>query len=338
MTESTAPEEPLRSSISEYYRAVKVTLSSIVTQDPQMKRVLEQASLAARNDVTILLLGENGTGKNLLAQGIHNASPRAGKTFVSVNCSAITESLLESELFGHEKGAFTGAERTRRGRFELADGGTLFLDEIGDLSSAAQAKILTAVEYKEFQRVGGEKTIRSNVRIIAATNRDLEVMVQENAFREDLYYRLNEVKLAIPPLRERKGDIPLIIEKCLAEQRQKHQTAVEGVSEEVMKCFMSHDWPGNVRELTAALKRGISMAKGKEIRFEDLALRIQYIDTDLGSVENKDELLLNTVERRHIAWVLSLTKRKKNETCKLLGITRPTLDRKIKFYNLEVES
>lgn len=338
MSEESRPKEPLRSTISEFYRAVQVTLESIVTQDPRMKKVIEQASLAARSDVTILILGENGTGKNLLAQGIHNASPRQNKQFVSVNCSAITESLLESELFGHEKGAFTGAERTRKGRFELADGGTLFLDEIGDLSPTAQAKILTAVEYKEFQRVGGEKTLRSNVRIIAATNKDLYALVQEGSFREDLYYRLNEVKLEVPPLRQRKGDIPLIILKCVEEQRQKHQTQVERVSDAALKCFMAHDWPGNVRELTAAIKRGLSMAKGKEIQFEDISFRVQYINHDIESIENQDELRLETVERRHIAWVLGLTKGKKNETCKLLGITRPTLDRKMKEYNLEVDS
>jgi two-component system response regulator HydG len=323
--------------MSEYYRAVKITLDSIVTQDPVMKGLLEKAKLAARTDVTILLLGENGTGKNLISQGIHNASPRASKPFIAVNCSAITETLIESELFGHEKGAFTGAEKTRRGRFELADGGTLFLDEIGDLTLTAQAKILTAVEYKEFQRVGGEKTLRSNVRIIAATNKDIEAMIQEGTFREDLYYRLNEVKFEVPPLRHRKNDIPLIIEKCLKDQFQKNHTQVQGVSEAAMQCFMAHDWPGNVRELTAAVKRGISMSKSTEIRFEDLLFRVQYINTDLESIENKDELLLDTVERRHIAWVLNLTKGKKNETSKLLGITRPTLDRKIKFYNLESE-
>jgi transcriptional regulator with PAS, ATPase and Fis domain len=230
--------------MSEYYRAVKITLDSIVTQDPVMKGLLEKAKLAARTDVTILLLGENGTGKNLISQGIHNASPRASKPFIAVNCSAITETLIESELFGHEKGAFTGAEKTRRGRFELADGGTLFLDEIGDLTLTAQAKILTAVEYKEFQRVGGEKTLRSNVRIIAATNKDIEAMIQEGTFREDLYYRLNEVKFEVPPLRHRKNDIPLIIEKCLKDQFQKNHTQVQGVSEAAMQCFMAHDWPG----------------------------------------------------------------------------------------------
>ncbi|MHC5038394.1 MAG: sigma-54 interaction domain-containing protein [Planctomycetota bacterium] len=322
-------------SISETYRAIGFTFTHILTVDPAMKTCLAKARQAAASDVTVLLLGENGTGKNLIAQAIHNASPRSPGSFVSVNCSAFPETLLESELFGHERGAFTGAERTRKGRFELADGGTLFLDEIAEMSNAAQAKILRTVEYREFERVGGEETLQTNVRIVASTNRDILNLVKKGTFRTDLYYRLNEVTIEIPPLRDRKGDIPLLVEHFIRECNRKYRKSVKEVSPSAGDHLLEHDWPGNVRELRAAIKRGVACTQGEEITLEDLAFRVQLFPTDLGS-SAEEEWSLETMERRHIQRVLEVTQGNKKEACRLLGITRPTLDRKIKRYHLPV--
>jgi transcriptional regulator with PAS, ATPase and Fis domain len=300
-------------SISETYRAIGFTFSHILSSHPIMMACLSQARAAASSDVTIFLLGENGTGKNLIAQAIHNASLRRVGSFVAVNCSAFPETLLESELFGHERGAFTGAERTRKGRFELADGGTLFLDEIGEMSMAAQAKILRTVEYKEFERVGGE----------------------EGAFRADLYYRLNEVAVEVPPLRERKGDIPLLVEHFVKECNRKFGKNVHRLSPSAMERLQEHDWPGNVRELRAAVKRGVAVTENEEVSLEDLAFKVQLLSTDPSTL-GAEEWSLATQESRHIQRVLDITGGSKKEAVRLLGITRPTLDRKIKQYGLRV--
>jgi transcriptional regulator with PAS, ATPase and Fis domain len=321
--------------ISETYRAIGFTFSQILAKDPSMLDCLEKARQAAGSDVTILLLGENGTGKNLIAQAIHNASPRSAGPFVSVNCSAFAETLLESELFGHERGAFTGADRTRKGRFELADGGTLFLDEITEMSPAAQAKILRAVEYREFERVGGEKTLQTNVRIVASTNRDIQASVDSGSFRTDLYYRLNEVAIEVPPLRRRKGDIQLLVENFIKECDRKYKKKVKRVSPAALGHLMEHDWPGNVRELRAAIKRGVACSRGTEITLEDLAFKVHLIPLDPAAVD-EEELSLATVERRHIQRVLEMTEGRKKEACRLLGITRPTLDRKIREYGVDL--
>ncbi|MHC4598440.1 MAG: sigma-54 interaction domain-containing protein [Planctomycetota bacterium] len=322
-------------SISETYRAIGFTFSHILGRDPIMAACLAKARSAAASDVTLLLLGENGTGKNLIAQAIHNASPRAVGPFVAVNCSAFPETLLESELFGHERGAFTGAERTRKGRFELADGGTLFLDEIAEMSLAAQAKILRTVEYHEFERVGGESTLQTNVRILASTNRDILDLVEKGGFRADLYYRLNEVSIEIPPLRERKGDIPLLVDHFVKECNRKYEKKIEGLSPAAMDQVAAHDWPGNVRELRAAIKRGVTCASGDRVLPEDLAFRIRALRGDPASLRVED-WSLETMEKAHIQRVLEVTVGNKKESCRLLGITRPTLDRKIKQYGLRV--
>ncbi|MFH0945564.1 MAG: sigma 54-interacting transcriptional regulator, partial [Planctomycetota bacterium] len=214
-----------------------MTFESLVAEDEGTRKVVAQARRAARSDASILIVGESGTGKNLIAQAIHNASPRAGKPFVSANCAAFAESLLESELFGHERGSFTGAERTKKGVFELADGATLFLDEIGELSKNAQAKILRAVEYKEFERVGGEETLKSDIRILFATNRNLEEAVRNEEFREDLFYRVNEIRIEIPPLRSRKKDIPKLAERYLEECKATFGYKIEGLTDEAMQAL-----------------------------------------------------------------------------------------------------
>jgi transcriptional regulator with PAS, ATPase and Fis domain len=330
-----SPHDGYDPSISETYRAVRVTFSTIAAGNPRMKECLHKARQAASSDVTVLLLGENGTGKNLIAQAVHNASPRLKGPFISVNCSSFTETLLESELFGHERGSFTGADRTRKGRFELADGGTLFLDEIAEMSPQAQAKILRAVEYKQFERVGGEETLRTDVRIIASTNRDLDEQVRKGAFRQDLFYRLNEVAIRIPPLRERKDEIPVFVDHFISEACRKLRIPAKKLSGEALDFLRKHDWPGNVRELRSVLKRGVAFSAGEEISFEDLGLEVSLLPTDLDSLE-EGELSLESMERRHIQRVLRLTGGQKKKACEILGITRPTLDNKIQKYRIRL--
>lgn len=310
--------------------------SEIITRNPAMKACINTASVAARAPhVTILILGENGVGKDMLAEAIHNASPRKDGPFVAVNCSALSETLLESELFGHEKGAFTSADRRRKGKFELADKGTLFLDEIGDMSPAAQAKILRAVEHHIFERIGGEEAVHTNARIIAATNQNLAEFVAHGRFREDLYYRLNEVSIEVPPLRERKEDIPIFIDIFIEEFNREFDKKVKTVSDVAMKYLMQHDWPGNVRELRSVIKRGMLVTKQDSIWLEDLSFQVEL------PVENMEDLgvrdfSLKTAERNHIQKVLQLTKGIKKQACQLLRISRSTLDKKIEEYKLSV--
>ncbi len=322
-------------SISETYRAIGVTFSTIVCKNSLMAECVRKAKQAAASDVTVLLLGENGTGKNLIAQAIHNASPRVKGPFIAVNCSAFNETLLESELFGHERGSFTGAEKTRKGRFELAHRGTLFLDEISEMSPQAQAKILRAVEYKQFERVGGEATLDTDVRIIASTNRDLEDLVKRNEFRQDLFYRLNEVAVRIPPLRERRDEIPQFISYFIEESCRKLRIPRKSISKEALDFLLKHDWPGNVRELRGVIKRGVAFAIGDEIVFSDLGLDVNLMPSDLDLVE-QGELSLDSMEKLHIQRVLRLTAGNKRKACEILGITRPTLDNKISKYGIKV--
>lgn len=313
-----------------------IKFGQVVTRNARMKTCIHTAEVAARaSDVTILILGENGAGKDMLAAAIHQVSPRHEGPYIAINCSALSETLLESELFGHEKGAFTSADRRRKGKFELADKGTLFLDEIGDMSPAAQAKILRAVEHHMFERIGGEAPVHTNARIIAATNKNLAELVAQGKFREDLYYRLNEVCVAVPPLRERKEDIPLFIDLFIEEFNREFDKKVKAVSDVAMKYLMKHDWPGNVRELRSVIKRGMLVTKQDSIWLEDLSFHVEL------KVENVEELgsrdfSLKTAEKNHIQQVLKLTRGIKKQACKLLQISRSTLDKKIEEYKLQV--
>lgn len=330
------PSDELNPSITQIYRDRSITFGSLLAEDEAMVRVIKEAERAARSDASVLIVGETGTGKNLLAQALHNASPRRDKPFVSANCAAFAESLLESELFGHEKGAFTGAEKTRRGVFEQADGGTLFLDEVGELSKNAQAKILRAVEYKEFERLGGEKTHQTDLRILFATNRDLAKAVREDEFREDLYYRIHEFQIEIPPLRRRPKDILLLAKRFLDEGRAAFSYEVSGFSAEAQRAMTAFDWPGNVRRLRAVIRRAAAIADGPEI---------EVVDLDLTGATAKpaavaevspalEDWALATVERRHIERVLAHTDGNKSETARILGIARTTLDRKLAGYDI----
>jgi two-component system NtrC family response regulator/two-component system response regulator HydG len=238
----------------------KYRFDNLVGESPEMLSVFKAIRQVAPSSASVLLLGESGTGKELFAQALHQNSPRRNKPFVRVACAALPETLLESELFGHERGSFTGAISTRAGRFEAADGGTLFLDEIGDISPTVQVKLLRFLEEREFERVGGNKTYKVDVRIVAATHRDLKKKLEDGSFREDLYYRLNVIEIHIPPLRERPGDIPILAQHFLQKYAAANGKELEGISDEVMGLLLAHAWPGNVRELENAMERAVVLA------------------------------------------------------------------------------
>jgi DNA-binding NtrC family response regulator len=240
----------------------KYRLDNLVGESPEMLSVFKTIRQVAPSSASVLLLGESGTGKELFAQALHQHSPRRNRPFVKVACAALPETLLESELFGHEKGSFTGAVYTRAGRFEAADGGTLFLDEIGDISPTVQVKLLRFLEEREFERVGGNRTFKVDVRIVAATHRDLKRKLEEGSFREDLYYRLNVIEIHIPPLRERPGDIPLLAHHFLRKYADANGKDLKGISDEVLALLLSHSWPGNVRELENAMERAVVLSDG----------------------------------------------------------------------------
>ncbi len=283
--------------------STKISLvEDIIGESPAMKYVLHRLKQFAPTDTTVLILGETGTGKELFARAVHNLSSRKGKAFVKVNCAALPHNLIESELFGHEKGAFTGAQEQRKGRFELADGGTIFLDEIGELPLDLQAKLLRVLQEGQFERVGGTKTIKVDVRIIAATNRNLRREVQEGRFREDLYYRLNVFTLNLPPLRKRKEDIPLLLETMLQRFCQKHGKEINSIPNGVLKRLQNYDWPGNVRELENVIERAVITSPGKVLRLMD-----DLKPLTVNGSENGTFLSLEEMERQHILNALEKT-------------------------------
>jgi two-component system NtrC family response regulator/two-component system response regulator HydG len=245
-------------------------LSNMVGDAPALRAVVDLVQQAAPTRATILVLGESGTGKELVAQALHQCSPRRTKPFIKVNCAALSESLLESELFGHERGSFTGALGRREGRFERADGGTLFLDEVGEIPLSLQVKLLRVLQSREFERVGGTEVVKVDIRLIAATNRDLEADVKAGRFREDLFYRLNVVPVVLPPLRERKCDLPALVSHFLAQFSTSYGKPIHGLAPGTLKALMSHDWPGNIRELENAIERAVVLAKGRELTADDL--------------------------------------------------------------------
>ncbi|MBK6942929.1 MAG: sigma-54-dependent Fis family transcriptional regulator [Planctomycetes bacterium] len=339
-------QDPQNPSITQIYRDRSVTFSTLIADDPAMRAVLDLAKKAARSDASILIVGETGTGKNLVAQAVHNDSPRANEPFVSANCAAFAETLLESELFGHERGAFTGADKQRKGVFEQADGGTLFLDEIGDLSLTAQAKILRAVEYKEFERLGGQQTLKTNIRMLFATNRDLREAVKQGEFREDLYYRVSEFTIEIPALRKRRGDIQALADRFLGEQRATFGFKVKGFTEAAQRALVAFDWPGNVRRLRAVIKRAAALADGDLVDVGDLDLSgptraptatsaTPSAPTAVATPDAIEDWNLATIERRHIEMVLAHAKGNKSEAARILDIARTTLDRKLASYGLD---
>jgi two-component system, NtrC family, response regulator AtoC len=309
------------------------TFRDLVSKAPAMQAVFELARVAAKSQSTILVQGESGTGKELLARAIHAESPRSGGPFVAVSCAALAETLLESELFGHEKGAFTGAVVRRKGKFEAANDGTLFLDEIGDVSLKLQLDLLRVLEERRFDRLGGNETVQVDVRIVAATNRDLKRAVAEGRFREELYYRLNVIPITLPPLRERREDIPLLVDHFLERLTVEMNRRIDGVSAEAMRVLMAYAWPGNVRELRNVLERAVVVATGTTLRPADLGLAPATSDHPDG--DNGNELAsLEEVERRHIAEVLRRTGSNVSQAARILGIDRVTLYNKIRKYQL----
>jgi DNA-binding NtrC family response regulator len=315
----------LRQALKHEYR-----FRDLVSKSPAMQSIFALARTAARSSSTILVLGESGSGKEVLARAVHQESPRAEGPFVAVSCAALTESLLESELFGHERGAFTGAFARRKGKFEAADRGTLFLDEVGDVGPKLQLDLLRVLEERRFHRLGGNTLVEVDVRIVAATNRDLRKAVEEGRFREDLFYRLNVIPITIPPLRQRREDIPLLVDSFLERLSVEMKKPLEGVSNEAMGALLAHDWPGNVRELRNVLERGAVVCTGPILQLADLGLAVrQEAAPRTGPLSSLEE-----VERRHVAAVLSHTGGNVSQSARILGIDRVTLYNKMKKWGL----
>ena len=308
--------------------------TEIVGASEAMRAALAVAHRVAESDASVLLLGESGTGKDVVAREIHRASDRAVRPFVAVNCSAIPEGLLESELFGHEKGAFTGAVRQKRGRFELADGGTIFLDEIGDMSAALQAKLLRFLQDHTLQRVGGGKDITVNVRVVAATNRDLDADVREGRFREDLYFRLNVVTIVLPPLRDREGDVLLLVDHFLG-QHAAVNSKPKKMSPSALRAVMAYEWPGNVRELENAIERAVVLSRGETIFPEHLPAKVRAVVGGEGDMRPPGKTI-REVERDLIVKTLRENDGNRTRTAEILGISRRTLQNKIKEYELDL--
>lgn len=314
-----------------------ITTDKIIYRSPKMEGLINLAGRIANSRATVLIQGESGTGKELLARLIHNLSPRSGKPIIAVNCGALPESLLESELFGHEKGSFTGASVRRIGRFEEADGGTLFLDEIGEISPPVQVKLLRFLQEREFQRVGGNQTFHSDVRIISATNRDLEAKVREGVFREDLFYRLNVVVISMPPLRERKEDVPVLIEHFLSRYAAENGKNITGITSEAKDLLLKYDYPGNVRELENIIERAVVISRESVVSIEDLPFTEEMVSpTDMG---RKEVGLLRgsieEIERKLIIEAMGKAGDHQTKAAEILGISERMLRYKLKKYGLK---
>lgn len=313
----------------------KYNFDQIIGTSKQIKLVYEQITQVARSNATVLLRGESGTGKEMIANAIHYNSLRAKQPFIKINCAALPDTLIEAELFGHEKGAFTGAERTKKGRFELADGGTLFLDEIGELSPQTQIKILRVLQEREFERIGGTETIKTNIRLITATNKDLESAIEQGEFREDLYYRLNVFSIFLPPLRERKADILLLAEHFLAKYEAEHGKRIRRISTPAIDMLTSYHFPGNVRELENAIERAVLVCDSNVIHSHHLPPTLQTAEVS-GTLP--DQTLTSAVAAFESDMIQDSLKSSKGSVAKAarsLGSTERILGYKIKKYNID---
>ena len=342
MTDSTLK---LKNNVIPIKSQAHPVFKDIVGQSPPMRKIFRIVEKIAESDTTIMLNGETGTGKGLIARAIHERSGRKDKPFIQINCGATPEGLLESEFFGYRRGAFTGATSDKPGKFELAKGGTIFLDEIGDMSADLQVKVLRVLEEGEFERIGGHETIKSDARIIAATHRDLEEEVQKRNFREDLFYRLYVIPIMLPTLRERKADVPFLIDYFLEQFAKKTAAKPMKVSDEAMKVLMNYSWPGNVRELRNLIERLVVLHEAEEILPEDLPSKIRNESGQAGQQRPRgsgDGISFNTAvsefEKALILSALEKTNWVKNKAAQLLKIKRTTLVEKIKRYNLEKEA
>jgi len=314
----------LHQKLEERYR-----FENIIAKSPRMQQIIEVIKVVAKSNATVLITGESGTGKELVARAVHSQSYRKDKTFVAVSCAALPETLLESELFGHERGSFTGAHVQRKGKFEAANRGSLFLDEVGEMSANIQVHLLRVLEEKEFTRVGGNELIKVDVRVISATNKDMKQAIANGQFREDLYYRLNVVTIELPPLRERKEDIPLLAEHFLKKFAVENQKEITGFSPKANDFLLNYDWPGNVRELENAIERAVILAKDNYIEVADLPQ--ESLTKTHSSVPGES---LEKIEKNHIQNTLKETDGNLSKAAKILGISRVTLYNKIKLYDL----
>lgn len=315
----------LKEKLKEKYKS-----SGLVGNAPEMKQIFHLIGEVAPSTASILVLGETGTGKELVANAIHYQSDRACMPFIALHCAALSEGVLESELFGHEKGAFTGAVQARKGRFEMADGGTLFLDEVGEMSLKVQVKLLRVLEKGEFERVGGEKTLKVDVRLIAATNRNLEKEVSEGRFREDLFYRLNVITIHLPPLRERKDDIPLLSNFFVIKYAKKYKKEIKGFTSDVMAALCAYRWPGNVRELENVIERAVVLCKKNTVSVDHLPGNIVPGKEDESLIRIPLGTSLQVAEKEIIQRTLQLTKGSKKEAAKILGISCRKIEYKAK--------
>jgi DNA-binding NtrC family response regulator len=316
--------------------SLRSNFDRMIGKSPQMRKIMDLIDQVAQTKASVLITGESGVGKELVADAVHHLSNRKERPFIKVHCAALSESLLESELFGHEKGSFTGAIARKKGRFELADGGTIFLDEIGEISQHVQIKILRVLQEKQFERVGGESTLEVDVRIVSATNKDLKEEIEKGNFREDLFYRLNVVNIHVPPLRERPEDIPLLASAFLKEFAEENGKNIEGIDSKARQVIYNYRWPGNIRELRNGIESAVVMCKGQIITTEDLPPSVTK-----GGEDNIIRIPLGTsmemAEKEIIRSTLNHEKGNKTKCAEVLGIGRKTLHRKIKDYMLEDE-
>jgi len=312
----------------------KRSFEHIIGKSPAMTRVFDIVKKVASTKASVLITGESGVGKELIANALHNLSPRKDKPFIKVHCAALAETLLESELFGHEKGSFTGAVSRKRGRFELAHGGTIFLDEIGEIDQSVQIKLLRVLQEKKFERVGGEEVIEVDVRVITATNRDLEREIAEGRFREDLFYRLNVVRIHVPPLRERKDDIPMMIASFVKEFAEENGKRIEGIDPKARSALYAYDWPGNVRQLRNCVESAVVMSSSPVITLDDLPPSIRPGE-EAPSIHIPVGATMAEAERQVIMQTLSANAGNKTKTAEVLGIGRKTLHRKLDEYGAD---
>jgi two-component system, NtrC family, response regulator AtoC len=313
----------------------KFGLENIIGESPAMRQVFETVQQVAPTRTTVLITGETGTGKELIAKAVHNLSPRKNGPFIAVHAAALPSTLLESELFGHEKGAFTGAVERRIGRFELADRGTLFLDEIGELEPLMQVKLLRVLEEHAFERVGGAKTLQVDVRLVAATNRNLKKLVNEGKFRDDLFYRLSVVAVDLPPLRERREDIPLLVKSFLDEVNRENGKQVREVTPEALNLLLAYDWPGNVRELRNVIEQMVVLARAERLTVRDVPPQVRGA-ADLTKISVvRTGMTVEEAERQLIMQALKETDGNRTQAARKIGISRRTLHRKLKQYGLE---
>jgi DNA-binding NtrC family response regulator len=313
----------------------KFGLENIIGESTVMKEIFETVQQVAPTRATVLLGGESGTGKELIARAIHQLSPRARQPMVSVHCAALSPTLLESELFGHEKGAFTGAHERRIGRFEQAQGGTLFLDEIGEIDATIQVKLLRFLGERTFERVGSNKTLTADVRLIAATNKNLEELVQAGKFREDLFFRLRVVEIALPPLRERSGDIPLLAQNFLREFARENNKPVNEFTADALELLMHYSWPGNVRELRTAIEHAVVLCRGEKISARDLPPSVRGNRAVGTKPSQRNDLTIKEAEKQLIERALTDTKGNRTLAAKKIGMSRRTFHRKLHTYHLE---